>query len=84
MPCRFPGPHPRGKLRRIWLGGVSRPTPKEEVEGDLARGVSWPTPGEVSRPIPSGGLSQHALRQNPPFLTTTAAGGTHPTRMHSC
>ena len=24
MPCRFPGPHPRGKLRGIW----SRPTPK--------------------------------------------------------
>ena len=35
MPCRFPGPHPRGKLRGIW----SRPTPKGEVEGDLAGGV---------------------------------------------
>ena len=31
-----PGPHPGGKLRGIW----SRPTPKGEVEGDLARGVS--------------------------------------------
>ena len=30
-------PNPRGKLRGIWLG-VSRPTTKGEVEGDLARG----------------------------------------------
>ena len=34
MPCRFPGPHPRGKLRGIW----SRSTAKGEVEGDLAGG----------------------------------------------
>ena len=39
-----PGPHPRGKLREIWPGGVSRPTPKGGVEGDLARGVSKSTP----------------------------------------
>ena len=36
-----PGPQPRGKLRGIW----SRPTPKGEVERDLARGV--PAPGGV-------------------------------------
>ena len=54
VPCRFPGPHPVGKLRGIWPGGlqahnqggswresgwgVSRPTTKGEVEGDLAGG----------------------------------------------
>ena len=27
MPCRFPGPHPRGSLRGLAGGGVSRPTP---------------------------------------------------------
>ena len=56
MPCRFPGPHPRGKFRGIWPGGVSpgphprgklrgiwsMPTPKGELEGDLARGVLAP------------------------------------------
>ena len=29
-----PGPQPRGKLRGIWPGGISRPTTKEEVEGE--------------------------------------------------
>ena len=66
MPCRFPGPHPGGKLGRSGRG-LSRPTPKGAVEGDLARGVSRPTPkGEVegdlargvSRPT-SGGLQAH-------------------------
>ena len=51
------GPHPREKLRGIWPGGVgvSRPTPKGEVEGDLAGGSPGPH------------LSQHALRQTPPY-----------------
>ena len=39
MPCRFPGLHLEGKFRGIW---VSRPTPKGEVEGDLAGGSSGP------------------------------------------
>ena len=40
MPCRFPGPHPRGKLRGLaW--GVCRPTP---------RGVCRPTPRGVCIP----------------------------------
>ena len=55
-------------------------------------GVSRSIPGGgVSRPTPEGGspsphwavLSQHTLRQTP-RLTATGAGGTHPTRMHSC
>ena len=40
--------------------------------------------GGISRPTPGGGVSQHALRQSPLLLTATAAGGTHPTGMHSC
>ena len=31
-----------------------------------------------------GGVSQHALRQTPPQQTAAAAGGMHPTVMHSC
>ena len=42
MPCRFPGPHPWGKLRRIWPGWVSRPTPKGEVERIWP---GWGSPG---------------------------------------
>ena len=38
-PCRFPGPHPGGKLRGSDRGGVSRPTPGQ----GLLRGV--PAPG---------------------------------------
>ena len=30
------------------------------------------------------GVSQRALRQTPPQQTATAAGGAHPTGMHSC
>ena len=37
MPSMFPGPHARGKFRGIWPGGVSRPTPKREVQGDLVQ-----------------------------------------------
>ena len=43
--------------------------------------------GEVSRPTWVWGrcVSQHALRQTPPRRRpATAAGGTHPTGMHSC
>ena len=55
---------------------VSRPTPKGELEGSGQ--------GRVSRPTP-GGVSKHALRQTPPaHLTAIAAGGKHPTGMHSC
>ena len=64
-----PGPHPRGKLRGIW----SRPTAKGEVEGDLVWGV--PAWGRYA-------CSRGCLVETPP--TATAAGGTHPTGMHSC
>ena len=88
MPCRFPGPHPRGKFRGDLVGGGggspgsqprgklrgiwSRPTAKGEVERDLAGGcLLWgvPTSGRgVETPSP---------------VTASAAGGTHPTGMHS-
>ena len=60
--------------------GVSRPTP----------GGSRPRPGGVAHNSGGvqaqalGGVSQHALRQTIPQQTATAAGGTHPTGMHSC
>ena len=66
-----PGPQPRGKLRGIW----SRPTPKGEVEGDLAK-------GDV--PAPGGWCLLRGRCGDPLPVTATAAGGTHPTGMHSC
>ena len=72
---------------------VSRPTPRGEVEGSGLGGSPGPHPGGSSGTHEGGGglqahtwgeVSQHALRQTPPQQTTTAAGGTHPTGMHSC
>ena len=63
MHCRSPGPHPGGKLRGLaWVGGggVSRPTPRGEVEvSGLGGGVSRPTPrGEVEGSGFGGGVSR--------------------------
>ena len=50
MPCRFTGPHPRGKFRGIWPGGGSPgPHPKGKLRGSgpgpqprgKLRGSSW-------------------------------------------
>ena len=80
-PCQGdppPGPHPRGNWGgsgpvphpRGKLRGIrSRPTPKGEIQGD-----------QVQANIQRGNLGGSG--PNPPM--TTAAGGTHPTRMHSC
>ena len=54
--------------------GVSRPTPRGKLKG-LAWGVSRPTPG---------GCIPACSEAHPPPWTATAAGGTHPTGMHSC
>ena len=66
MPCRFPGPHPRGKFRGIWQGG-SRPTAKGEVEGDLvqahSQGGSWG--GSGPGPQPRGKLRGIWSRSRP-------------------
>ena len=56
MLCRYPDPHPGGSLRGL-AGGVSRPTPRVEVQGSGQEGSPGPHPG---------GGSQHALRQIPP------------------
>ena len=56
-------PTPRGgELREIWPGGrVSRPTPKREVEGDLARwgGLQAHTRGEVEGDLAGGSSGPH-------------------------
>ena len=74
------------------LQGVFWPTPwGGEVEGSGQGGLQAHTGGGVSRPTLGegspgphlGGVSQHALRQTPPW-TATAMGGTHPTGIHSC
>ena len=83
MPCRFQGPHPRGKSRGICPGGgVSRPTPKGEVEGDQVQATAK---GEVEEDQPRGGLPGPRGGGDPsPQQTATVVDGTHPTGMHSC
>ena len=81
MPCRFPGPHPRGSLRRL-AGGSPGPHPG----GGGEWGAPGPHLGGVSRPTPGGGAIPACTEIDPPppRLTATAVGGTHPTGMHSC
>ena len=68
---------------------ISRPTPKGEVEGS-GWGVSRPTPRGSPGPHPGGSPGPHlggcitACTEVDTCLTATAAGGTHPTGMHSC
>ena len=62
---------------------VSRPTPRWEVEGSGQDGSPGPHPGGVSRPTP-GGCIPACPEADTPQETATAAGGTHPTGMHSC
>ena len=89
MPCSRSG----GGVSKHALQ-VSRPTPKGEVEGDLARRV--PAPGAVPAPrgclfwgacswggACSGGCLLPRVCGDPP-VTATAASGSHPTGMHSC
>ena len=84
MPCRYP--EESGIPACLaWGGGVSRLTPRGEAEGSGQEGSPGPhTRGGSPGPHLGGCVSQHALRQNPPPWTATAAGGTHPTGMHSC
>ena len=83
MPCRFPGPHPRGKLREI-TQGVSRPTPG----GVCSRGVPAVGRGVWRPPVTAtagGGThptGMHSCFQL--FLFGWHVGGWHPTRMLSC
>ena len=74
-----PDPHLREELRGI----RSRPTPKGEIEGDRVQvhtqGGNWG--GSGPGPHPRGKL--RGIWSSPPRMAT-AAGGTHPTGMHSC
>ena len=74
MPCRFPGPYPRGKLRgmaggvsRLILGGVSqhalqvsRPIPKGEVKGS-GWGCLQAHTGGCLKAHTRGGLQAHTM-----------------------
>ena len=51
MPCRFPGPHPGGKLMGDLAGGVSRPTPR----GSAPRGCLLPGGSAPGMATASGG-----------------------------
>ena len=65
MPCRFPGPHPRGKFggsgpgpqpRRKLRGIWSKPTAKGEVEGDLVQAhTQGEVEGDLARGVPPPG-----------------------------
>ena len=74
-----PGPHPRGKLRGLALGGLQAHTP-----GGLQAhnwGVSRLTPGGSLGPHPRGSIPT-CTEADPPMAT--AVGGMHPTGMRSC
>ena len=89
MPCRFPGPHPRGKLRWIWQGE----SPGPHLGGCLLQGgacsmgyLLWGPAlgGPDTRGVPAQGgcLLQGSVWRTP--HVSNAAGGTHPTGLHSC
>ena len=64
------------------MEGVSRPTPRGEVEGDLAGGcLLW---GSCFGGSSLGGPALGVVPALGPPMTATAAGGTNPTGIHSC
>ena len=63
-----PGPHPGGRLGGL-AGEVPRPTPRG------VGGMVWATPV---------GIPAYTEAEPPLQQMATAAGGTHPTAMHSC
>ena len=92
MPCRFPGPQPREKLRGFGRGGSPGPQPRGKLRGvwpgglqaHTRGGLLWgvPAPGGVGGTC-SGGSAPRGGVVTPPVMAT-AAGGTHPTRINSC
>ena len=86
------GPQSRGKLRRIWPGGLQVHTQGESWRGSgRGQGCLQANIQGVSKPTPRGYLLQRGVsapgamwRPPPPPMTATAAIGTHPTGMHSC
>ena len=79
-----------GSLGGSGQGGVSRSAPKGEVERDLVQAHSQgEVEGDLDRGVPApggcllwGGACLGGGVETP--MTATAAGGTHPTGMHSC
>ena len=74
----------------LQLGVGSRPTARGKLRGLATGGSPGPHPGGLQahtlgglQATPGGCVSQHALRQTPPWMAT-AVGSTHPTGMHSC
>ena len=59
MPCRFPGPHPEGKLRGIWPGGSPGPHPRGELRGIWLGGLQAHTQGGSLGGSGQGGLQAH-------------------------
>ena len=68
--------HTQGGIQAHTGGGSPGPHPGRV-------GLQATPGGEVSRPTPGGGSVSFHARINPPPMAT-AAGGTHPTGMHSC
>ena len=86
-------PTPKGEVEGDLARGFSRPTSKGEVEGDLQAHTcgglllgGWSAGGGVCSLGERGAWSQGGLCETPPppTGTATAAGGTHPSGMHSC
>ena len=71
---------PRGEVGGVCLGGL-RPTPRGEVGGSDQGGFQAHTWGGPS-PGP-GDIPACTEAEPPPQQMATAAGGTHPTGMHS-
>ena len=78
-------PRPRGEVGGSGWG--SRLTPGG-VQAHTQGGVGWvsrPTPGDVQAQAQRGCIPTCTEADSPPPpQTATAAGGTHPTGMHSC
>ena len=74
-PCRFPGPHPgEGEIEGSDQGGSPGQHPGGLLWGCLL-------PGEGLQAHTQGGSAPRGVWRPP--VTATAAGGTHPTGMHS-
>ena len=69
-------------LQQVSVRGVFRPTAKGEVEGIWSRATAK---GEVEGDLSGGKCLLWGVDwRTPPPVMATAAGGTHPTGMHSC
>ena len=75
--------HTWGEVEGSGLGGLQAHT-QGEVERSGLRGSPGPHPGEPPGPHQGGSPACTEADTPHPQQTATAAGGTHPTGMHSC